>query len=107
MVNPLWALVDAAVAVVAIRSILLVRGRSPFTALGWFLAFWYGVVQAVRFSSPENDLQRLAGPVAYWLMIGLALAFIVGSFRDERQAEPWWWPVRLGRTRAERRPPRV
>ena len=43
MVNPLWARVDAAVALLAVRSILIVRGGSPFTTLGWFLAFWYGV----------------------------------------------------------------
>jgi hypothetical protein len=105
MVNPLWALVDAAVALLAVRSILIVRGKSPFTTLGWFLAFWYGAVQAVRYTSPSLPLRLFAGQAAYGLLIALAVAFIVGSFRDERQAEPWWWPSGLGRTRAERRRP--
>jgi hypothetical protein len=32
----------------------------------------------------------------------LTIAFVVAGVRDEPQAEPWWWPRRVGSTRAEK-----
>jgi hypothetical protein len=47
----------------------------------------------------------LANYLEYVLLNALAIAFVVAGFRDERQAEPWWWPKRRGLTRAERGAP--
>jgi hypothetical protein len=36
-------------------------------------------------------------------LLVLTVAFVVAGVRDERQAEPWWWPTHTGPTRAEKR----
>jgi hypothetical protein len=101
--NPFYVLFNVALVVLAIRSALLLRRRSPWSTLGWMLAVGYGLARAVEFSTP--DLHRAAGQVAYGFLIAVACAFIVAGVRDEPQAEPLLWPVRIGRTRAERRRP--
>jgi len=39
----------------------------------------------------------------YWAIGAILIAFVVAGLKDEPQSEPWWWPVRAGGTRAERR----
>lgn len=103
VINPLFVLADVAIAVLAVRSALMLRRRSPLSALGWMLAIGYGLASAVEFAVPA--LHHVAGQVAYGFLLALALAFIAGGIRDEPQAEPLLWPVRIGKTRAKRRPP--
>ena len=104
MINPIFVVFDLAVAVLAVRSaqLLLRYRRSPFSLLGWALTAGYGAASALEFASPA--LHQRAGQVAYGFLIALATAFIIGAVRDEPQAEPLLWPLRLGPTRAERRP---
>lgn len=103
MVNPLYVLVDLAIAVLAARSIRLLRREAPWGTLGWGFAFLYGVVSAVEFSLPP--VHRLAGRIAYGAVAGAALAFIVSGIRSEPQGDPWWWPRRtVRRTPRPRRP---
>lgn len=103
MVNPLYVLVDLAVAVLAARSIRLLRTSSPWASVGWAFAFVYGTVSAVEFSLPP--LHQLAGRVAYGVLVLAAVAFIVSGSRNEPQGDPWWWPRRtVRRTPRPRRP---
>ncbi len=61
-----------------------------------------GAASAVEFSLPP--FHRVASQAAYGLLLAAAAAFIASAVKDERQGEPLWWPLRLGRTRAERGP---
>lgn len=102
MVNPLYVLVDLAVCVLAVRSIGLLRTSSRWATLGWVFALVWGAASAIEFSLPA--FHRMAAQAAYGSLLVAAAAFIVSAVKDERQGEPWWWPLRLGRTRAERGP---
>lgn len=102
VVNPLYVLVDLALCVLAVRSIGLLRGSSPWATLGWAFAFGYGAATAVEYALPP--FHRPAAQIAYACLLAVAAAFIISAVKDERQGDPWWWPLRLGRTRAERGP---
>jgi hypothetical protein len=101
VLNPLFVAVDLAVAVVAVRSALLLRRRSPFSTVGWLLTIGFGLAAATEYGIPA--LHAVAGQVAHGFLVVLAVAFIIAGIRDEPQAEPLLWPVRIGPTRAERR----
>ena len=100
MVNPLYVLVDLALCILAVRSIGLLYRSSPWATIGWVFAFGYGAAKAIEYSLPP--FQRLAAQIAYACLLAVTAAFIVSAVKDERQGAPWWWPLRLGRTRAER-----
>lgn len=92
---------DLAIAVVAVRSILLLRRRAPLTAAGWVATLGYALAAA---SGNAGFAPRPAATsVSFVCLLVLTVAFVAAGIRDEPQAEPWWWPVRLGKTRAERR----
>jgi len=101
-VNPplvAWSLVCAAGLALALRSAVVLRGGSPWTSMGWlataaYFAFELAAV-ARRAPTPFH--------LEYALLAALTLAFVVAGVRDERQAEPWWWPARAGLTGRERR----
>lgn len=103
VINPMFVAFDLALAALAIRSVWVIRGRSPLTALGWTFAVGYGLAKAAQYALP--GLGPGAGRVAYGCLLLMAVAFVVAGIRDERQAEPLLWPLRLGQTRAERRAP--
>lgn len=92
----LYLAVDGFGLLVCIRSLLVLRAGSPWTLAGWACA---GVYFAILFVRAATGWPVGAQP----LIVVCAVAFAIGAIRDERQAEPWWWPRTLGRTRAERR----
>lgn len=81
---------------------IAVLGRSaPWTSGAWFLTALYFIAVLYKVLLAP----RLPGFVEYVILAGLTGAFVVAGVRDERQAEPWWWPTHRGLTRAERRAP--
>ena len=96
-----FILIDIALAVLSLRSIWIARARAPWTSAGWAGTFAYCLAAAVEFSGVPG--YHAASIVAYVFLVVLAAAFVIAGIRDEPQAEPWWWPSHLGRTRAERR----
>ncbi len=99
--QPLYVAFDVALAALSVRSIAVLRTAAPWTSAGWAGTVGYCVAAAVEFSSVAE--QRLAAYVAYAFLLVLTVAFVVAGVRDERQAEPWWWPTHTGPTRAEKR----
>jgi len=83
----------------SLRSIAVLGTRAPWTSAGWLLTVLY-FVAAIAKAGPGWILPAHG---EYWFLIALTIAFVVAGVRDERQAEPWWWPNRCGETRAERR----
>ena len=90
--------VDIALAILSLRSIWVARLRAPWTSAGWAGTFAYCIAAAIEFSSERAH--QIASIVGYVFLIVLAAAFVIAGIRDEPQAEPWWWPSRVGRTRA-------
>jgi hypothetical protein len=99
--QPLFVAFDVALAVLSVRSIVVLRGVAPWTSAGWAGTLGYCFAAGVEYG--DDALHRPAAMVAYAFVVLLAVAFVVAGVRDERQAEPWWWPTRAGRTRAEKR----
>jgi uncharacterized membrane protein HdeD (DUF308 family) len=82
----------------SVKSIATLGRVAPWTSAGWWLTVVYFFVVIGRTTiSP-------AVPVSaeYIVLVGLAVVFVVAGVRDERQAEPWWWPNHRGSTRAEK-----
>ncbi len=98
--QPLYVIFDAALAVLSIRSIAVLRSRAPWTTAGWAGTLAYCIAAVVEFSN--EAAHRPAALIAYACLLALAIAFVVAGVRDEPQAEPWWWPTHVGPTRAER-----
>jgi lipoprotein signal peptidase len=98
----MWVAFDALIAALAVRSILILRGkRAPFTILGWVATLGYCIPAGIRFS----ELVTWRGLIltADGFLVVLIIAFVIAGVRDEPQAEPWYWPERIGLTRAEKR----
>jgi hypothetical protein len=100
-VQPLYVAFDAALAALSLRSIAVLRGRAPWTSLGWTGTAGYCAAAIVEFSS--DPFHRAAALLAYAFLLFLTVAFVVAGVRDEPQAEPLLWPTRIGLTRAEKR----
>ncbi len=85
---------------VCAKSLSVLGREAPWTSAGWALTVLYFIVILVK-------VKRVPEPAVleYAALAALAIAFIVAGIRDERQAEPWWWPTRRGMTRAERATP--
>ncbi len=77
---------------------VLARAGSPWTSAGWLLTLAYfvlaGLKVALAWSVPFH--------AEYVALALLTVAFILAGLNDERQAEPWWWPVRAGLRGRER-----
>ena len=99
--TPFFIVFDLALAVLSVRSIAVLRDRAPWTSAGWAGTFGYSIAAAIEFSNAA--LHQPASIAAYVFLFTLAVAFVIAGVRDEPQAEPWWWPSRIGQTRAERR----
>jgi hypothetical protein len=84
---------------VSLKTVFVLGGCAPWTSAGWWLTILY--LAAV--------IAKIVGHVVvpahadYLVLVGLTIAFVVAGVRDERQAEPWYWPVRRSSTRAEKR----
>jgi hypothetical protein len=99
--NVLFVAFDVALAALAVRSLVVLGTRAPWTSLGWFWTFCYCVPAGLRFAGLASA--RTATLVADAALVLLLVGFVVAGLRDEPQAEPWWWPVRMGLTRAQKR----
>ena len=104
-VHVFFIAVDIVLAVLAVRSALLLRRRAPWTSAGWIGTCGYCIAAAIEFSSAA--LQHAASIVAYVLLVVLAVTFAIAGVRDEPQAEPWWWPSRIGLTNCAPPDPRT
>ncbi len=79
---------------------MIVLGRAaPWTSIGWLLTIVYFLEVIVK----TSVLPALPAYAEYAALALLAVAFVIAGVRDEPQAEPWWWPNRLGSTRAAAR----
>ena len=96
-----YVVFDVAVLLVALRSLMVLQMRAPWTSLGWAATAGYFAVAAWRYAhaGPQRSLML----VAEGFFALLAAAFIVAVVRDEPQAEPLLWPSRVGLTRAQKR----
>jgi hypothetical protein len=95
-VNLTYVVFDAAVGVVALRSLAVIGRRAPWTSAGWSATLVAAGAAVAKYA--QNGPQSAAFAVAE-VAFGVLTAFV----RDEPQAEPLLWPVRLGATRAQRR----
>ncbi|GAC1536192.1 MAG: hypothetical protein NVS2B17_07450 [Candidatus Velthaea sp.] len=100
MVNALVMAFVVALGVFSARCAQVAAG-SPYTMWGWILTVAYC-------SYVVLELARLPVPahLEYVFLAALTGTFIIAGIKDEAQAEPWWWPVHRGPTRAGRRPRR-
>jgi hypothetical protein len=86
---------------VCAKTIAVLRSGAPWTSGAWALTALYFVAVLVKVTL----VPHLPGTLEYAILAALTVAFVVAGVRDEPQAEPWWWPNRLGLTRAQRRAP--
>ncbi len=83
----------------SVKSMLVLGVRAPWTSAGWALT----VVYLVDVLVTQTLGARVPRFIEYVVLGALAVAFVLAGLRDERQAEPWWWPTTQGATRAEKR----
>lgn len=100
--NPMlvaWSVLCVAGLLLSLRSVAVLRSGSPWTSVGWLLTAAYFALEL------GAVIRRAATPfhLDYGLLAALTLAFVAAGVRDERQAEPWWWPSQAGLTGRERR----
>lgn len=88
MLAYVFAAVLAYFAALSLRSIWLVAGSSPWTALGWFAILAYAVLEGYEVLTART----LPAHLPYIFLGLLAALLIIGGLRDERQAQPWYWP---------------
>jgi hypothetical protein len=82
-----------------IKSLLVLGRDAPWTSAGWWLTILYFIAVGVK----TTLVPTLPVPLEYIVLAGVTIVFVVAGVRDERQAEPWWWPNGRGATRAEKR----
>ncbi len=94
-----WSVLCVAGLLLSLRSVSVLRSGSPWTSVGWLLTAAYFALEL------GAVVRRAATPLHldYVLLALLTLAFVAAGVRDERQAEPWWWPSGTGLTGRERR----
>ena len=97
-----YVVFDVAVAVLAVRSLIVLRrAKAPWTSAGWTATLGYFVSAAWRYA--HEGPQRGTMLFAQGCFLVLAAAFFIAVIRDEPQAEPLLWPSRIGLTRAQKR----
>jgi hypothetical protein len=99
MLGYVWFAACLLGAALSLKSIAVLRKRSPWTIAGWAATAVYFAIEAV-------DVVRATHAPAHadYIVLGLlTICFVVAGIRDEPQAEPWWWPTHAGLTGAERR----
>jgi hypothetical protein len=88
-----------ALTLLSLASLAVLKRVAPWTSAGWFFTIAYDVAASFEILAHRH----LPAHLPYLFLGALTVAFVVAGFRDEPQAEPWWWPQRLQATRAERR----
>ncbi len=83
----------------SVKSVIVLGRAAPWTSAGW----WITVVYFLAVIAKLLDATVVPAYLEYLVLIVLTVAFVVAGVRDEPQAEPWWWPNRRAKTRAERR----
>ncbi len=99
--HPFFVAFDGALIVLSVRSMTVLGAKAPWTSLGWAGTIGYGAAAALEYAI--DGVRGPAAIVAYAFVGLLTVAFVVAGVRDEPQAEPWFWPSRIGLTRAGRR----
>jgi hypothetical protein len=87
--------------VVCAKSVSVLGNRAPWTFGAWIFTALYFLAVLIK----VTRVPHLPNAIEYTILAALTVAFVVAGIRDEPQAEPWWWPKRLGLTRAQRRAP--
>ena len=78
---------------ISVKTLVVLRTSSPWTTAGWILSTVYALIACTELVS-----QRTVAPVwPYGALLLMVIAFVVAGIKDERQADPWWWPMRLGK----------
>ena len=99
--NPVYVAFDAAVVVLALRTLVVLGTQAPWTSLGWLATVGYFAAAGWRYAHEYSQPGIVA--FAWGCFMLLAAAFIVAVWRDEPQAEPLLWPTHVGLTRAQKR----
>ena len=99
--NLTYVVFDSAVCVVGLRSLAVLGKHAPWTSGGWVATIVSAGAAVAKYA--QNAPQTLPLAVAEGAFGVLTACFIVAFARDEPQAEPLLWPVRLGLTRAQKR----
>jgi len=86
---------------VCAKSVLVLGSRAPWTFAAWVFTALYFVAVLAKITG----VTHLPPIIGFAVLVALTVAFLVAGVRDEPQAEPWFWPKRLGLTRAQRRAP--
>jgi hypothetical protein len=94
-----WCLICAAGLALSARSAVVLRRGSPWSLAGWLASAAYFALALAVVARPLTVLRF--GEVA--VLVVVVGGFVVAGVRDERQAEPWWWPEHPGMTGRERR----
>jgi hypothetical protein len=85
---------------ISIKSIPVLGRTSPWTSAAWGFTLLYVVAVFLEY----GPHWAIPGHGEYAFLIAMTITFVVAGIRDERQAEPWYWPTHPGQTRAERTP---
>jgi len=96
-----YVVFDAALVVLALRSLAVLGTRAPWTSVGWLGTLGYFCAAGWRYA--HSQPQPGIAVVTTGCFVVLAAAFIVAVWRDEPQAEPLLWPTHVGLTRAQKR----
>ncbi len=83
----------------SVKSIAVLGRDAPWTSAGWWLTVLYFIAVIAK----ATLAPALPAYAEYTILAALTIVFLVAGVRDERQAEPWWWPTGRGATRAEKR----
>jgi hypothetical protein len=94
-----WVLICVAGTLLSLKSVWTIRMCSPWTAAGWCLTALYFVLAGAKVAAAWPPPFH----AEYVCLVLLTVAFVGAGLRDERQAEPWWWPERAGLRGRERR----
>jgi hypothetical protein len=84
--------------VLSAKSVIVLGRAAPWTAAGW----WLTIVYLVAVIAKAGWAFVVPAHLEYAVLVALTIAFVIAGIRDERQAEPWWWPTHRGPKRSEK-----
>lgn len=89
-----------ALAWLSVRSMAVTRRRAPWTFWAWAATLAYCVYVYIKMT--PIFAARIPEHGEYVFLLALTILFVVAGIKDEPQAEPWYLPSRLSKTRAEK-----
>ena len=98
LIGYLYVAVLTVLTVISLRTLNLLDKKTPWTIFGWAFTVCYDCTASEEIIGHTH----LPLHLPYWFLAGLIVAFVVAGIRDEPQPEPWWWPRRIGPSRAQR-----